>query len=1033
MSVPSWPHNVNTRPSENGAFNPSLDPNAFMQMNPTAASFDYNAVQNQQYQQHMRNGSDFRNGSPAFQSPMYQTQPVVPTKRPRPRDDNIGASPRQPSGMLPPSRSQTPQQGPYPGFQGAMNSTPTFQTPNPYHRFSNPGSNASLSPSMQNQQYNAQAAPVRVRTVSPSAYSPAVPNFASQASPPPPQSEQSSRVTTPQNGNTGYLQAMSYGGGPNHPYTPPVNPNGVLAQPSQALQQQQQQQQQRMQEMRQRQYLQHMQANNATMLNRHAAMGVTPPSNPASYMSGNTAMGGRMQHPHATHGSMAHPGPGMHHQPTVRPNPHEQFIRTIIPWMQMRGLPFNPHPTAAGRPVNLTQLFSVVIRFGGSRAVTARSQWPMVAQHLQVAPAQIMLAAEEIHSYWQNNMTHYENSYIQNQQQRQRAMQEQARMQRSTPNGTMPAAPNPPAKPIVARPQDPKQSHASSTKKPTKNRYLAPLFPGDVRLTPPNLAHVIRKLRPVYGSRKKRHPFKRRIKKRPLQPKRPRPGSLPPGKAYIQAIKSAKKAKERGRFENDYPRRAQPRPKKHVPLKDVYKNEPTLERHGGLHVGAVKSFGDAIASSRPTMPLFNELGVVDIRALKLSIKSGIRGEVRLALDTLCILTHQIDLDLAQCEDLVDTLLECAEEQIEFLAENTAEVSDAMLINSYEDNLRGALAEHKTFQLPCEYGSIEYDIEHAVDRLVCITTVLRNLSASESNCQQLATSGVVTLMTNVMRYLGTRNMLLRTHKNTIDFTKDVVVFLSNVSQHIDLPGKEEALCILHFLLTFAPSPAPTNMEEEELFFAPYEPSLHCFLPYAVDSFAKLLAKDEPNRSFFRSIFYVDGSASSSCDLLTRAFGFAISLLPKFEPNRRRQEPFKQVIQARGPYVAQGLLAADILVGLIPTSERSLSRAWLASQDGFAANLINMVFFLGTISPPPPKSRHPPKPQSLEADEIYAMVAHRGISVLRKLGERAKASETDLSGLPRGVLPSKESLLGNLVKSHMETSLLRQVFSYADLET
>ncbi|KAL8721346.1 MAG: hypothetical protein Q9225_001958 [Loekoesia sp. 1 TL-2023] len=1014
MSAPSWLNDVHALPSENGPFNPPTDPNAFMQMNPAGASFDYNVMQNQQYQQRMQNGNHPRNGSPAFQNHMYPTQPTVPTKRPRPREDSIGASPRQAPGMLPPSRSQTPQQVPYPGFQGPINGTQNFQTPNPYHRFSNAGSNASLSPSLQNQQFNAQAAPPRVQTVSPSPFSPAAQNFGSQASPPPSQSEHGSRVNTPQNGGTGYMQGMPYGGGPTQSFTPPVNPNGIPAQPPQNLQNQQQQ---RMQEMRQRQYLQHMQANNAAMQNRYHGMGINPSLNPASQFSGMAAMGGRMQHPQ---------------QPNVRPNPHEQFVRTVAPLMQMRGLPFNPHPTAAGRPVNLMQLFTVVMKYGGSKAVTARSQWPAVAQHLQVPPAQLMMAADEIHSYWQINMVHYESYYMQNQQ-RQRAMHEQARMQRPTPNGELPTVQDPysPLKQINAHMQDPNQPHASTAHTPNQNGYLTPSKRSDHQQSDSRTAQLDGYLAPSHGPMDVRRPsaqtgsgpqVRNQSYLSPSQPER----------LQIQATKVAKKTKVKDQGENGYPRRPEPLPDQYSPTKDFFKGEPTLERYGGLHIGAVKSLGDAVASSRPTMPLLHELGVIDIRALTLSLKSGIRGEVRLALDTLCTLSFQMDLELAKCEDLVDALIECAEEQVELLAENTAEVSDAMLVNSYQDNLRGARAENEAFQLPSEYGSLEYDLERAVDKLICITTLLRNLSSSELNCQQLATSTVVTLMANVMRYLGTRNMLLRTYKNTIDFTKDIVVYLSNVSQYIDLPGKEEALCVLLFLLSFAPSPPPTNADDEEVVFPPYEPSLHTFLPYAIDSFAKLLAKDEPNRNFFRSIFYTDGSSSPPFDLLTKAFGFAIAVLPNFELSETRRDHFKHMVQARGPYIAQGLLAAEIIVGLIPASEHSLSRAWLVSQDGFAANLIKMVLFFGAIPPQPPNPRQPPNARSQEAEELHGMIAHRGIAVLRKLAERAKDADIDATGLPWGVLPSKESLLSNLMKGHMETGLLRQIYSYATLE-
>ncbi|KAL8953616.1 MAG: hypothetical protein Q9222_000542 [Ikaeria aurantiellina] len=1032
MSTPAWLHDAQSLPNENGSFNPSADPNAFIQMPSAATPFDYNLMQNQQYQQRIQNGNHPRNGSPAFQNPMYQTQPIVPTKRSRPREDSIGASPRPGPGMLPPSRSQTPQQTPYSGFQGAVNGAQgAYPNPSSYHRFSNAGSTASLSPSIQPQPFNPQGPPPRVQTVSPSPFSPANQNFGAQASPPP-QSDNGSQVSTPQNGGSNYMQGIPYGGAINQAFTPPVNPNNTNPQPLHNLSQQQQQQ--RMNELRQRQYIQQMQANNPSMQNRYPGMGANPSVNSSSQMANLAAMGGRVQQPQQ-----------------MRPSGHEQFVRNVAPWMQMRGFPFNPHPTVLGRPVNLMQLFSLVIKLGGSKAVTARSQWPAVAQGLQVAPAQSGMAAGELQHYWQANMLPYESSYMQTQQQRQRAMHDQVRMQRPNQNGEIAGGQDPysPLKQMSAHVQESGPPHPVGSQTPNQNGYLTPSKRIESQQPNTRALQLNGYLTPQPGSMDARHPsFHNRQTSH--MPNQVYMSPSQPDRLQIQATKVAKKAKPKDQGEHGYPRRPEPRLERYSPTCDLIITASTLERHGGLHIDAVKELGDHVASFRPKMPgdvaassrvkasLLHELGIIDVRALTLSLRSGIKGEVRLALDTFCNISFQMPVDLNRCDDLVDALVECAEEQVELLAENAPEVSDAMLINSYEEMQRGSRMENQAFQLPSEYGSLDYDLEHAVDRLICITTILRNLSSLEMNWEQLATSPVICVLTNVMRYLGTRNMLLRTHTNTIDFAKDVVIYLSNVSQHIELPGKEEALCILHFLLSFAPCPPPTNAGEEEVTFPSYEPLSHCYLPHAIDSFAKLLAKDEPNRGHFRSIFYADGSSSTPFDLLTKAFGFAISVLPKFIvlatlKDEQQHAQMKHTIQARGPYVAQGLLAAEIVVGLIPMSEHSLAKAWLSSSDGFAAHLTKMILYFGSLPPP----RHDPQlPHNLrlqEVEQIYATVAYRGIAMLRKLAERARDAETDTIGLSLGILPGKESLLSNLMKPHIEPGLLRQICTYAALDT
>lgn len=190
-----------------------LDPSAFMN-NPS--SFDPTQFQNQQLQQRMQNGG-MRNGSPAFNNPVYQTNPVIPSKRPRPREDSLGTSPRQAPGMLPNSRSQTPQQAPYAGFQ-QNNGTPQHapqQTP--YAHLQNGSANASPSPIMANQ-LRPGGVPQRVSTASPHPFSPAVQQFP-QASPS--QSEQGSRTDTPGHNSNPYAQNPGFAQGFNQNFTPP--------------------------------------------------------------------------------------------------------------------------------------------------------------------------------------------------------------------------------------------------------------------------------------------------------------------------------------------------------------------------------------------------------------------------------------------------------------------------------------------------------------------------------------------------------------------------------------------------------------------------------------------------------------------------------------------------------------------------------------------------------------------------------------------------------------------------------------------
>ncbi|PYI17318.1 hypothetical protein BO99DRAFT_196920 [Aspergillus violaceofuscus CBS 115571] len=325
----------------------------------------------------------------------------------------------------------------------------------------------------------------------------------------------------------------------------------------------------------------------------------------------------------------------------------------------------------------------------------------------------------------------------------------------------------------------------------------------------------------------------------------------------------------------------------------------------------------------------------------------------------------------------------------------------------------------------EFGSLDYELDRAVDRLICITTILRNFSFSDSNFAILSTPPVVQFMSTIIRYLGTRNMLLRTHQNTLDFMKDTVTYLSNVAHTIQLPSKEEALCLLHFLLSFAPFPGPV-IGSEGIMFTSYNPSVHKYTPAAVDSLAKLLARDEPNRTFFRAIFSGEGGSNQQ-ELLTRAFGLAICPIP--------DQPRKPLAIAdlRKVFLMQGLLAADILSGY---ADGPTAKTWLESVDGFAIHLLRLSCLLSTerVPPPPPtnaRQSHAARGQADEA-EAYRSIINRGLAILRRLAEKSKLADTNSTvHFPSGIVPRKESLLGALLMPNIDPGVVRQLLTYARL--
>ena len=676
----------------------------------------------------------------------------------------------------------------------------------------------------------------------------------------------------------------------------------------------------------------------------------------------------------------------------------ELLIRNIGHLMRRRGLPFNPHPTVGGRPLHIVQLYSAVMRLGGSKRVTATGSWPAVATRLHFNSVQYPTAAQDMQSYWNTNLAPCEGLLHKYQTQSRRE---------SGSNETTPV------KQINPKLNNNRQAHV--------NGYATPQ-PNQIHTQPPRSTGTPQAM--PSDQQQDTLPLTKGVLYQPAD--------STVAKRKTQPSPWAGDTVRENPFDN-MPRQIEKSPIYHPTFRDI-SNHGAGEgstTHGGVNVHAFEKVISDLERHRPNVPAAQELGVVDLRALTMSLRCGAHAEVRLALDTLATLSR-IVLDrggrvIEASEDLIDALVECADEQVEMLAENASEVSDVMLISPYEDVMRGCRHEMETLQEVHEFGTPEYNLDRAVDKLICITTILRNFSFSPHNHSLLAEPCVIKFMTTVIRYLGTRNMLLRTNRNTLDFTKDIVIYLSNVSQTIELSGKEDALCLLHFLLSFAPSPAPTNPGCETVMFTSYSPTVHCYLPPAVDSLAKILTRDEPNRTYYRSIFATDSASSPPYDLLTRAIALAVAPIPN------NQTRVLETVVVRQPFLAQGLLAAGILVTLIPTTEHTLARAWLASQDGFALRLLSIVLSLSNKRPPAAQV-HPSTRQLVGPDpdpEAYGMITTHAIALLRKLAQRAKDSDSQEGGIPIGVVPKRSTMLRLLRGQVIDPSIVQQVCAYAQL--
>lgn len=913
----------------------------------------------------------------------------------------------------PNSRSQTPQM-PFPGYQGAANGQPQFaHHSTPYQHLQGTPTNAAQSPGLPDfDQHGAQ----RVQTASPSPFSPAGPHVTSQISPS--HSEQGSRVNTPQTAN--FLPGQGFPQG----MPPQFSPSPAMS--SAALQATMQAHFNNMQQAgysnpamaAQQQRLYQMQMNQARqMQSNNVAMGARP-------------TGAMNQIPNAQMAALRQMQQNM-----TKPGSTEGIMRSLQKFMVSRKMPLDPNPLVCGRPINLVHLYTIVIKLGGSQKITATNMWPMVAQQLQFPVEQYPSASQEIQTHYLRNLAAYEQAFLSSQQKQLTDQYQQNAAQRQPANmNAMPYQQSPvkpgfdPSHHFSPSPQS-GQSVQGGTPQNLSNGFMPPQPvrppskqaqqpPQPTQPQPPPSQQPQPPSGPQSQQQLQQHQHRASISRQSQPPaatqdpsvQPPATQSAQPGKTVTGTPRKAAAAAEQA---NDASIQ------RHIG--DVFKpmSLPESNRHGPIVIDEIYPIGEDLTRLKPNVPAFGELGVIDIHALTMSIRSGLHAEMRVALDTLTTISCDpvTQIALENCGDLVETLVECAEQQLEMLVEHAADVSDVIRVPSYEEVVRGCRQEMSTLVDIPEFGSIEYELDRAVDRIICVTTILRNFSFTEFNADNLGIPEVVSFFASVVRNMGTCRMLLRTHQNTLDFMKDAVIYLSNLAHTIHLPGKEEALSLLHFLLAFAPLPLPT-INSESVMFGAYTPTVHKYTPAAIDSLAKLLARDEPNRMYYRAIFAGEGSGTQQ-ELLTRAFGLAICPLP--------DQPRKPVVVAdmRKVFIMQGLLAADILTDL---ADGHAARLWLNSSDGFAVHLFRLCCLLCTDSSPPANPRQA-RGQQAENDSVHASIINRGLTILLRLAEKAKQDDSSSTCLPIGILPKRENLLGALLTPTIDRRVVKQLLAFA----
>ena len=917
------------------------------QLNPTSM---YNGLGNGSqfdFSQGLPNG----NGTPApsFPNPQQTFQPgsVVPAKRPH---DGMSGSPVQQQG----SRSQTPGFN----FNNQQAGGQQFSSaPTPFQHLQQSGSNnATPSPTMSNQQFRPPTQQQRMQNASPSPY-------VQQ----PQQQNNFGNQMSPQNPNQGMNMQQNQMGNMNAQMGTNANMN---------MQGQGNTMGGRQQDNAQRAYQMQLMQQQARMRGMMPQQRMGGQNNQMPGGGGQQQMGNQM---------MNGQGQGQMNQAQMQ---RAAFLKTLANHAQSQGRPFNPQPNINGKPVDLYAVWTIATQAGGSPIIERMGQWQAVANKIGFPQSHFPNAAEELKQIYAANVGQYERMWLLRKAQQKQELARQHAHQMAGVGGP------------------PQSSPTRSMQMPNQQNQFTPFQQGAQGQQQPHATPVQANAQlPQNGmSTPQQQMLQHRRNSSVRRPEQMTPHGM--GQPVTAPSPHSAKAAQRSPSIKNEPGTAvmkseEPQSSNYVPA------ARSIESDGGYDIPALSDLGHSIAKARPDMPLVQEMGFIDVKAIKLSLASGIHGEVRYALDILTTLSNEsvVQFDLSKCEDLMDVIIDCAEEQIDLLSEEAAEVSDALDLPSYEDVVRGSRVEAETLQEIPPFGSQAYELDRAADKLIAIAVILRNFSFFEHNHQALTSTPLTKWLSNTIRLLGTRNMLLRTFFNAQDFYKDMITFLSNITQSLELPSRDDALHVLHFLLAFAPQPAPSYTEGHgHVRFTSFLPAAHRYLPPAVDCLAKLLARQDPNRQLYRSIFTASSSSlaisESPLDLLTRAFALAISVLPDRSKGALGNSIQLRIVDVRKAYITQGMLAADILTTLLPGSETELARSWIESEDGWAVGLLNLAALLSVDRS---QMNQGPKGRELSMDtESFKLITHRALTMMKRLAEKAGKGASISSAMINGAV-------------------------------
>lgn len=666
-------------------------------------------------------------------------------------------------------------------------------------------------------------------------------------------------------------------------------------------------------------------------------------------------------------------------QPSRASHP-EQFMRSLFEFMQRRGTPISSTPSIQGRQVNLVNLYASVMRAGGSQKVTNRRMWNAIASHLGFSTDIFPDAPGEVAAHFQSYLSAYEEAWLKSQTNMHYA-------DNRSPNEN--AGQTAFSPPTFRDGQSMSEQHPNLVK--TSHGDPWPLQHGRLsqeRKPLTSSSPVPNTYTPLYDS------FSTpAMEKSPSNRPSPTPAmSLKPGAAPI-------------------PKNLQPRKR-------------ALDTYGGLDIRLVAHHGREREHLRPVAPLLQELGLVDIHSLNMSLKSGLTSETISALNTIVTITadSRFEIELADCDDLLDSLLDAGQKNFQVL-EGDLSKRPNLHLHSYAQ-LMERLRDQSSALMQMDFSPLNGGEAYysSVEKFLCITTILRNLSFNESNITKYNSDpGVITFITDVLFACCRMPHLFKSTQAMLDVYKDFITILSNIAHGVLVTDSSKAFALLQLVVAFSPS-LPWQALQCRPRFNSYKPTEHPYLALALDTLAKLLARHVPNRKYMAEVFFSVGESLTNPPyaMFAKAFALSISALPESDDGYSFS-----TIEMRLPMLEQGMLASEVLVSMAPPLFVPL-RNWVHSEDAFVARVLRLVCTLSALNGSMARTNN--MAVSDYESTPFSRVTRRGMMFLRELSTKTRST----SGAAMKVIPSKESLLGSLLTVSMDPFIVRQLYAFSEEE-